>query len=331
MNYLTEKELKKFGKTYSLSKRAIALVNQQRGNWDLAGTNYHSLRQLQTRSFHFGHFRIDCQHNPGRIKSTGAQTESILHDSGNCFLCEPNRPSEQAGIPFGNDFTILCNPYPIFPGHLTITANDHTKQQITGNLKSYLRLVQSLDEFVVFYNGPKCGASVPHHLHFQAGIRDILPLEEEMSALLEGYSEVVLSDKSMDIRSCDKILRHFVHFSSTDEILMASHLERAIVLAGKQDPDDEPLLNLLGWFNRGRWEITLFLRNKLRPDEYFAEDHQRLMVSPASVEMAGLVVLPREDDFKHITAAQLESVFRQVSIQDGEFIKYKNLLENGNY
>lgn len=329
MKYLTDKELKKFGKTYSLSKRAIALVNQQRNIWELAGTNYHSLRQVQTRTFSFGHFRIDCQHNPGRIKSTGAQTEVMLQDPGNCFLCETNRPDEQAGIPFGSDFSILCNPFPIFPSHLTITANDHIPQQTAGNLKSYLHLIQALDEFVVFYNGPACGASVPHHLHFQAGIRDILPIEEEIPLLLNEYSEIILSDNGMVIRSCDSILRHFVHFCSADQSVMEKHLERAIGLAGTQTPGDEPMLNLLGWFNGGKWEVILFPRNKLRPDEFFSKSNDSLLVSPASVEMGGLVILPREDDFNRITPAQLESVFRQVSIQDSEFLIFKNKLKNG--
>jgi hypothetical protein len=171
---------------------------------------------------------------------------------------------------------------------------------------------------------------VPHHLHFQAGIRDILPIEEEMPALINEYSEEILCDNTMVIRSCDRVLRHFVYFSSTDQNMMTEHLTRAIDLAGKQDPQEEPLLNLLGWFNRGRWEIILFLRNKLRPDEYFAEDDHRLMVSPASVEMGGLVVLPLEEDFNSITAAQLESVFRQVSMQDSNFNIFKNKLKNGN-
>ena len=329
MNYLTEKELKKFGKTFSLSKRTIALVNQQRSHWELAGTNYQLLREIQTRTFQFGHFRIDCQHNPGRIKSTGAQTESMIRDPGNCFLCEHNRPSDQAGIAFGNDFTILCNPYPIFPSHLTITANDHIPQKICGNLRRYLQMIQQLNEFVVFYNGARCGASAPHHLHFQAGIRDVLPIEEELPDLLTDFSEEIFSGNGMVIRSCERYFRHFVYFSSADESLMAKHLERALELAGEQKQEDEPLLNLLGWFNDGHWEIILFLRHKLRPDEYFAEENNRLMVSPASVEMGGLMILPREDDFNQITAAQLESVFRQVSIQDVDFNIFKNKLKNG--
>lgn len=329
MNYLADKELKKFGKTYSLSKRAIALVNHQRFNWDLAGINYHSLRNVQTKTFHFGHFRLECQHNPERIKSTGAQTESVLQEPGKCFLCETNRPVEQAGIIFDNDYTILCNPYPIFPSHLTIASNNHIPQRIAGNLNNYLRLIRSMDEFVVFYNGPGCGASAPHHLHFQAGIRDILPIEEELPVLIKEYSEEILSDNNIEIRSCEKFLRHFVHFSSADQRSMIFHLERAIGLAAKQGQEDEPLLNLLGWFQQGKWEIILFLRSKLRPDEYYSEEESRLMVSPASVEMGGLVVLPREDDFNRISEAQLESVFRQVSIQDDDFLIFKNKLKHG--
>ncbi|HPT32834.1 MAG TPA: DUF4922 domain-containing protein, partial [Prolixibacteraceae bacterium] len=140
MNIISEQELKKYGKTFSLSAQAIALVNQQKATWKPASSNYRSLKEVQIRSFDFGHFRIDCQYNPGRIRSSAANTSEAAILSRPCFLCAENRPAEQTGIAYQGEFTILANPYPIFPYHLTIPSNLHSPQQISGNVDSLLQL-----------------------------------------------------------------------------------------------------------------------------------------------------------------------------------------------
>lgn len=326
MIYLTDNDLKKYGKTFSLSKRAIALVNHEKANWPLAATGYSSIRQVQTRTFDFGHFRIDCQFNPGRIRSSAANTDANAIEARPCFLCETNRPPEQSAIPFGTDYAVLCNPFPIFPYHLTIPLHRHEPQLISGHINSFLQLVNNLQEFVIFYNGPQCGASAPDHFHFQAGIRDILPIEDELKSLIDENSETLLDSPEIKINAVENFLRRFIYLYSADQEILGKWISKVLNVLPKQDGDSEPMVNMLGWFTNGVWQIVLFPRTVQRPREYFADDFDRILVSPAAVELAGLVILPREEDFYKLTAENLVSIFSQVTIQKEDFEDFKDKL-----
>lgn len=326
MTILTESELRKYGKTFSMSKMAIALINHQKANWPLATGNYASLKQVRTQRFDFGHFRMDCQFNPERIRSSAANTDSSAIRARPCFLCATNRPEEQAGLMAGKEFTLLCNPYPIFPYHLTIPHVDHTPQLLEGHEESFLDLTRQLDEFTVFYNGARCGASAPDHFHFQAGIRDILPVEEEVAQLLARHSETLYTDPSGKISAVDDYLRRLVCFESTDKANLAAWIRTAISALRKNDETEEPMINLLGWFNNGAWRIILFPREAQRPREYYADEFDRILVSPAAVELGGLIILPVEEDFYKITKKNLESIFAQVTLQKKDFNIFKENL-----
>jgi hypothetical protein len=315
MTYLTDNDLKKYGKTFSLSKRAIALINHQKASWPLAASNYASLRQIQTRTFDFGHFRIDCQFNPGRILSTAANTDAGFIQQRACFLCEPHRPPQQAGIHFGDDYIILCNPFPIFPYHLTIPLLRHEPQLIAGHMQSFLHLTRELQEFVVFYNG-----------HFQAGIRDVLPIEDELEELLASHADTLLDSDDIKIVAVENYLRRFLFFRSSHPENLEKWITAAVTGLTNTGINEEPMINILGWFTHGAWQVVMFPRSARRPREYFADDFERIMVSPAAVELGGLVILPREEDFYKVTAEDLASIFGQVSIQKNEFDKLKERL-----
>ena len=85
------------------------------------------------------------------------------------LLCPANLPPVQKGIPFGGHYNILVNPFPIFPRHLTVPELAHTPQRIATRFTDMLELAEALTDYIIFYNGPKCGASAPDHAHFQAG------------------------------------------------------------------------------------------------------------------------------------------------------------------
>ncbi len=325
MAFVSQNDLKKYGKTYSLSVLAIALVNHQKANWELASNNYRSLKQVKNSSFDFNHFRIDCQFNTELIRSSSSDTGTKSIQSRPCFLCDDNRPPEQAGIPYGNDFVILCNPFPIFPYHLTIPARKHIPQLIKEHISDFLHLCRDLQDFTVFYNGPECGASAPDHFHFQAGIRDILPLEEELPALLEYKSDALSTQNGIEIFAIhDHYLRNMLVIKSSNEKLLSDTIKNLLDLLKPTTPGNEPMINILGNYKSGIWQITIFPRNSGRPSEYFADDFDKILVSPAAVEMAGLLILPREEDFYKITKENIISIYRQVSISDAAF---KNLTE----
>ena len=292
----------------------------------MASAGYSSLRQLQTRTFNYGHFRIDCQFNPGRISSSAANTDATAIQERPCFLCETNRASEQAGIPYGTGYAVLCNPFPIFPYHLTIPFQRHEPQLISGHIESFLKLTRELQEFVVFYNGPKCGASAPDHLHFQAGIRNVLPIEDELNILLEENSESMLDSPEIKINAVENYLRRFVCFRSSDGEILATWIKKAFDILVKSEGEKEPMVNLLGWFTNGSCQILFFPRTAQRPREYFADEFDRILVSPAAVELGGLVILPREEDFYKLTAENLVSIFSQVTLQKDDFDDFKEKL-----
>lgn len=328
MTNLSHNDLKKYGKTYNLSVLSIALVNHQKANWELAANNYRSLKEVRKTSFDFDHFRIDCQFNPERIRSSTADTDSQAIKSRPCFLCEGNRPPEQAGIPYGDNFTILCNPYPIFPYHLTIPSLKHIPQLIDSHILDFLHLTRDLQDFAVFYNGPECGASAPDHFHFQAGIRDLMPIEEEMHSLLEDKSDNILSQPEIQVFAIRDYLRNLLIIRSGDEKTLEETLKKIISLLEPSQPDREPMLNLLGYYKAGIWQIALFPRKQGRPTEYFADDFEKILVSPATVEMAGLLILPREEDFFKITKENICSIYHHVSIGNNEFHTLTEQIKN---
>lgn len=322
MPFITESELKKYGTTDSLSHQAVALVNQQKAKWKLASDNYRSLKLVETRSFQFGHFRVVCQFNPGRIRSSAANTSAEAILSRPCFLCGENLPREQFGILFGEKMTILTNPYPIFPYHLTIPSKEHIPQQIEGNVETLLDLSQALNGFSILYNGPKCGASAPDHLHFQAGIIGILPVEEDLRQLPEDQYQILASEPSVKIMAVENPLCRFIIFESDERDFLTRSIDTVIRIL-KNNDREEPMLNILSWFELGKWQVVLFPRILQRPFQYFAEGPGKLLVSPAAVELGGLVILPREEDFHKITSDDLISIFNQVTIQADGFESLK--------
>ncbi len=320
-------ELEEFGKTCSLSDQAIALVNHQKADWSLAHENYRQLSQVRTKSFRFGNSRIDCQFNPQRVRSSSADTSPegiLLRD---CFLCAGNRPVIQKGILFGTDFIILTNPYPIFPFHLTIVHQKHCPQQIEGNLEPFLELTCALEKFTVFYNGPQCGASAPDHLHFQAGVRKYCPLEEALENMDDMHAEILVDRDPVRIFAGESCARRFLILRSENKACLIRWITLIIRLL-ERGTKNEPMLNLLSWFEKKEWKVLLFPRGMQRPWQYYADDHAKLLISPAAVELGGLVVLPREEDFLKITCRDLRDIYSQVTLSETDFDLLKQKLKN---
>ncbi|MBP1666155.1 MAG: SpoIID/LytB domain protein, partial [Bacteroidetes bacterium] len=154
----------------------------QLSEWELAADNYRQLERIKTRHMTFPGFEILVQFNPERMASSSAKVDAKSIRSRPCFLCEKNRPPEQRGFRFESDFTLLVNPFPIFSRHLTIPSDQHTDQRIRYNFGKMLSLAEALPDYVIFYNGPECGASAPDHFHFQAGNIGFLPVEKDFSS-----------------------------------------------------------------------------------------------------------------------------------------------------
>lgn len=267
-------------------------VSQQKG-WDLMSSAIEQLDKVQTKNFSWGdEILVQVQYNPARIVSASTKIDENEINKRPCFLCERNRPSEQTGISFLEKYTILTNPYPILRNHLTVASQSHVPQRIRNRVGDVLSLTELLPNYVVFYNGPKCGASAPDHFHLQAGLKT--------EALLQGDNE---------LRSCFIIESEFAH-EVTECFEDVYHFLRK-----KQENQDEPMLNLIAFTQNNKYVVHVFPRKAHRPRQYFYEGKQKMLISPGALDMAGLIIASREEDFIKITKEDIEDIFSQVSMQ----------------
>ena len=279
-----------------------SFFTQQLSNWKTARMNYESLKNIQTRRFQVASCRYEIQFNPERVRSVTAPVEEAEKTEASCFLCEQNRPAEQLKWPFNDQFDILCNPYPVFSRHLTIASKVHTPQTITNDMDTLFNLAKALPGFIVFYNGPYCGASAPEHLHFQAGIREEFPLYQDYEGLK--------NNNSIE----EKIFDQTIRYTIWDGVRKFYALESPSIseLSGYFYQQKEENVNLLAWYAEGNWILCVFERKKHRPDRFYATGEQQLLISPASVEAAGKIITVREEDFKKITPQDIIDIFAEV-------------------
>ncbi len=298
----------------TISRKIKELIRSQMQNWDLARNNYGGLRMVKSQTVQLAGGRvIKVQFNPERIRSSAAKVDAKSIQQRACFLCEENRPAQQEGVAFGDDFTILINPYPIFPEHLTIVSNRHTLQLIEPNFKQMLALARELKEFTLFYNGPKCGASAPDHFHFQAGTKGFMPVEEDFRN--GKYTKLAAEEKGVKLYQWEEYHCGVITFQGDREQVMVDLFERLYTYLRSYQPDEiEPMLNVLAYFEKGSWIVHVFPRILHRPSCYFEEGVKQILISPASVDMGGVFITPREEDFEKISAADLENILKQVCL-----------------
>ncbi len=325
---LVDNELKKFGSINTISDKAEALLNHQKTNWELVKTNFSDLTNVKVKTFQFDNFQIKIQFNPSRIKSTSAKVDAKSIADRKCFLCLENLPSEQRGIKYNNEYVLLCNPFPIFSQHLTIPNVNHIPQSIEGNFVDLLNLSYDLkNKFFVFYNGPKCGASAPDHLHFQAGKKNVVPLEKDYTYLINKFGRTIIEKSNIKLIFVNHSFRPFLSIESPDKIEINKLFGKILnSLKSIKNTNEEPLINVLSYFNEDNWKVIIFPREVHRPKQYYAEDNLRILVSPASVDMAGLIIVPNESDFNKINKDDVGDIYRQVSLDRNKIRRVLKLI-----
>jgi hypothetical protein len=323
---ITNQELDKYLMGETLGDKAKALLNQQKETWPMLSEGYKSLTSVEVKEFEFDGFNLKVQFNPGRIKSSAAKVDSKSIKERKCFLCPENLPTEQKALPFRNDYLLLCNPFPIFPEHFTIPQIEHFPQTIYDNFTDLLELSKGISKFyTVFYNGPKCGASAPDHMHFQAGNKYFMPIDEEYAELNKtGHLEELVSEDNIVIYNSRKYLRNFLAMESDRKDILKdafyAYYNSHQKLTGNSE---EPMMNILGYFDDNKWRVLIFPRGKHRPDFYYSEGEDKFIWSPAAVDLGGVCITPVERDFKKITKDKLVEGFRQITAPNEyfEFIK----------
>lgn len=287
--------------------------NRQLEVWTDARHRFRDLKHVETRQFSD---QLKLQWNPARIVSTGAKIDKKTLGERPCFLCDKNRPKEQMSKQIDEKFHLLVNPFPILPVHFTIPARKHQPQLIYKNYGEMHRFISLHSDLMVFYNGPKCGASAPDHLHFQAGTNGILPLQTNWQRLSRNLTDIIsLNDEEKISVVRDFIVPAFVIISKSaesDEVLF-----RRLYKAMPQRGDEtEPMMNIISWRKGEEFISVVIPREKHRPKAYFAEGDAQFVVSPGALDMSGLIITPREEDFRKLTEEKVLSLLQECGVSE---------------
>lgn len=309
------------------------LFNRQLAVWQQASDNFSALANVGVKEVTVGGFPVKVQFNPARIVSSAAKVDPKTIKERKCFLCGANRPAIQEGLPFVGkkmEYSVLINPFPIFPKHLTVPDVTHVNQTIEGEYERFedmLTLAETLDDFLFFYNGPKCGASAPDHMHFQGGNKGFLPVEYNYDAL---EKTLIVEAEGVKVFAVENYMRGIMAIEATDKLAAVAQFRKLYSLLEVKEGEWEPMLNLLSWAVKEngatKYVSLVYLREKHRPSHYFAEGDANILLSPASVDMGGVFITPLEKDFNKISEKELTEIVDELQISNEMFGMVKNAL-----
>ena len=285
----------------------------EKKNWPDAAARYEALSGVQTKVLAEEQklSTFTAQWNPARIVSTGADVSKQALQKRPCFLCDSNRPAEQHALPVLQQYQLLVNPYPILPKHFTIPTREHTPQTIKGHFQDLFKIAQQMPDYMVFYNGPLCGASCPDHMHLQAGSRGIAPLERNWTSVYEPKLRPFAEGISiLTDYACPVLVIRTADAAEAEE-----RFERIYDSLPLHEGENEPRMNIVCWKQAGKVVTLVFPRAKHRPACYTAQGEKQLLISPGALDMCGLLITPREGDFRKITCEMAADILREVSLR----------------
>ena len=288
--------------------------NRQLERWDDARKRYHDLRNVKTRELVVGASSIQVQWNPARMVSTGASIDKQTIQERPCFLCEQNRPKEQFKKSIDSQYDLLVNPFPILPTHFTIPSVKHRPQLIREAYGEIHKLLEEYPELMVFYNGPKCGASAPDHAHFQAGTSGRLPLQKSWKRLSHNLTQIISLNDDENISLIEDYPCPALLIRSRSQYGDEQLFLRLYEALPQHEDESEPMMNIVSWRKDEEYYSVVFLRGKHRPDCYYAEGADQFIISPGALDMAGLIITPRQEDFERLTPEKALGILSEVSL-----------------
>ena len=304
----------------SLPELCLDLLSEQKKEWLDLRKGYELLKEVKERDLSYRRSSIRLQFNPMRIKNTTANVSKKNLKERRCILCLNHLPKCQKGIFYRSNYFILCNPMPVFSSHFTVSHLDHRRQAIDEHIDTFLQLMADFgSDWVILYNGPKCGASAPDHLHFQAVPSGQIPIEKE----IRGKKRLAL------VKQVDGVLfyhvrdlgREIITLLGDDSAAVGDTFKRLLnALKKVLLVNEEPMINIIGFYEDRKWCLLIFPRRKHRPDAFFRKGNDRLVVSPGVIDMAGVLITPVEKDFGRLDEAAVEGIYREVSLK-GETVK----------
>lgn len=289
---------------------------EQLDEWEQARNNFAALAGVKVKELDVDGMPVKVQFNPARIVSSSAKVDAKSLKERKCFLCAANRPAVQRGLEWGGHYTILINPFPIFPRHFTIPDNGHVDQLIDGRIADMVSLAADMKGYTVFYNGPKCGASAPDHMHFQAGNSDFLTIDAALEnadlqpLVVDGDGEAVLSVVQ------GLPLNMFV-IDTTDADAAQRLFNKLYAAMPVPEGEKEPMMNLLCYVTEeDEARLVIIPRRAHRPSFYGTEGDDCMLLSPASVDMGGVFITPLEKDFNKLDADLIRRVYDELCLTD---------------
>jgi hypothetical protein len=291
------------------------LITDQKATWPECRKGYEALGHMRERDIVCGRFSVQVQFNKGRMRSSVADVGENAVNGRPCFLCVNNLPEGQKAIVYRDRYLILCNPMPVFPSHLTISYLNHHPQSVTAAIATFLLLVTDFGErWIVLYNGPKCGASAPDHLHLQAVPSGHAPIEREICE--ENRVIPVTEIEGVRVGRGRDFGREVVVLEGKEPASVARAFDCCLaVMRSLLGSSREPLMNIVGLCKENSIILLIFPRDKHRPDAFYREGEDRVLISPAVLEMAGVMVAPAEKDFERLDRALVEEIYREVSLK----------------
>lgn len=290
--------------------------------WPQAKERYEELKSVEVKNLCADGYGISVQYNPARMVSTGANVNASAISERPCFLCEANQPKEQMGLPLLKKYRLLVNPFPILPQHFTIPLFAHRPQGILPYYEDMMEMAMEWNDLLLFYNGAKCGASAPDHMHLQAGSRGVVPLERDWNDVYSKLLKKVAcgEDESGMVSGLYELDSYMCHayVILANSVKESSYLFRVLYEGlDVEEGEMEPRMNILAWSmpkgDGDRHIVTVVIpRSKHRPDCYSKDGDEQVLVSPGALDMGGLVIVPRREDFDKMSAELVRSVIGEV-------------------
>ena len=324
MEILARQQLNKSREQVPSPAEIEDFFQSEKKNWPEAAARYEALSGVQTKTLVYPKGKkkkvsprgdsegvLNVQWNPARMVSTGADVSKQALQKRPCFLCDCNRPSEQHALPVMQQYQLLVNPFPILPKHFTIPAREHTPQTIKGHFQDLFKMAQQMPDYMVFYNGPICGASCPDHMHLQAGSRGIAPLEHDWKSIYEPALKPFAKGISLLTNyACPVLVIRTADVAEAQESF--NRIYNALPL---HEGETEPRMNIVCWKQDEEVVTLVFPRAKHRPDCYHAQGDEQLLISPGALDMCGLLITPREEDFRKLTPELAANILKEVSLK----------------
>ena len=289
----------------NMMKSLERFFESQLSEWPTASNNHEALSRVWTRQLTSPKLptplRVQC--NPARLVSTGANIDKASIAARPCFLCAANRPKEQQSIMPNEEFEWLVNPFPILQRHYTIAAKQHRPQRFLDAYEAMIQATKALsEEYIVFYNGPKCGASAPDHLHLQAGIAEEVPLVE--------YAKSVSIEGNMQAIAPFGYLAYMIHDAEDTDAFNQLYEHLPI-----HEEEYEPRINAVAYRKGDKVTLIIIPRHAHRPHCYSKEGDAKYLISPGALDMCGVIVTPRAEDYERLTTAKAIDILCEVGVR----------------